>query len=165
MSLIYIRFDMVSPYGFVLLLEEIVSLLRFPFLSHVHFSSCEISLVSHLKRPYSCFSSHLCFLVTVVPLVLFWAFTTLFPCCLSIRLFCYDLSVPIFCSKIFLPLSHPVVCPVGWGCRRHRLLLCRGVRPPPNECPGYDTKQSSLSSLPGPLWPGVVALDKALLMG
>ena len=25
-------------------------------------------------------------------------------------------------------------CPVGWGCRIHRLLLCRGVRPP-NECP------------------------------
>ena len=31
-------------------------------------------------------------------------------------------------------------CPVGWGCRIHRLLLCRGVTPP-NECPGYDTKQ------------------------
>ena len=53
---------------------------------------------------------------------------------------------------------------------------------PPNECPGYDTKQSdgevpavlelwgirstpSLPSLPGPLWPGVVALDRALSMG
>ena len=72
--------------------------------------------------------------------------------------------------------------PVGWGCRIHRLLLCRGVRPPPNECPRYDTKQSdgevpamlelwgmrstpSLPSLPGPLWPGVVAPDKALSMG
>ena len=32
--------------------------------------------------------------------------------------------------------------PDGWGCRIHRLLLCRGVRPPPNKCPGYDTKQS-----------------------
>ena len=73
-------------------------------------------------------------------------------------------------------------CSVGWGCRIHRLLLCRGVRPPPNECPGYDTKQSdgelpavlelwgmrrtpSLPSLPGPLWPGVVAPDRALSMG
>ena len=73
--------------------------------------------------------------------------------------------------------------PVGWGCRMHRLLFCRGVRtPPPNECPGYDTKQSdgevpavlevwgmqstpSLPSLPGPLWPGVVAPDRALSMG
>ena len=50
------------------------------------------------------------------------------------------------------------------------------------ECPGYDTKQSdgevpavlelwgiwstpSLSSLPGPLWPAVVASDRALSMG
>ena len=33
--------------------------------------------------------------------------------------------------------------PVGWGSRIHRLHLCRGVSPhPPNECPGYDTKQS-----------------------
>ena len=54
--------------------------------------------------------------------------------------------------------------------------------PPPNECPGYDTKESdgevpavlelwgmrstpSLPSLPGPLWPGVVAPDRALSMG
>ena len=26
---------------------------------------------------------------------------------------------------------HQPVCPVGWGCRIHQLLLCRGVRPPP----------------------------------
>ena len=72
-------------------------------------------------------------------------------------------------------------CPVGWGCRIHRLLLCRVVRPS-NEGPGYDTKQSDgeipemlelkgmrsthlLSSLPGPLWPGMVAADRALSMG
>ena len=53
---------------------------------------------------------------------------------------------------------------------------------PPNECPGYDTKQSdgevpavlelwgmqsnpSLPLLPGPLWSGVVAPDRALSMG
>ena len=62
------------------------------------------------------------------------------------------------------------------------LLLYRGVRPLPNECPGHDTKQSdgevpallelwrmrstpSLPSLPGSLWPGVVASDRALSMG
>ena len=74
-------------------------------------------------------------------------------------------------------------CPVSWGCRIHRLLLCRGVRPPPhNGCPGYDTKQSDgevpamlelwgmrstplLPSLPGPLWPGVVAPDKGPIYG
>ena len=75
-----------------------------------------------------------------------------------------------------------VVCPVGWGCRIDRLLLCRGVRPPPNECPRYDTKQSDgevpvmlelwgmrstflLPSLPGPLWPRVVALNKDPIYG
>ena len=52
----------------------------------------------------------------------------------------------------------------------------------PNECPGYDTKQSdgevpvmlelwrmritpSLPSLPGPLWPDVVAPERVLSMG
>ena len=33
-------------------------------------------------------------------------------------------------------------CPVGWGCRIHRLHLHKGVRLPSNECPVYDTKQS-----------------------
>ena len=33
------------------------------FLSHVLIFSCEISLVCHLKHPWSCFSSYLCFLV------------------------------------------------------------------------------------------------------
>ena len=54
--------------------------------------------------------------------------------------------------------------------------------PPPNGCPGYDTKQSdgevpvmlelsgmrstpSLPLLPGPLWPGMVAPDRVLSMG
>ena len=35
-----------------------------------------------------------------------------------------------------------ISCPVTWGCRMPQLHLCRGVRPPPNLCPGYDTKQS-----------------------
>ena len=62
------------------------------------------------------------------------------------------------------------------------ISLQRGKTPSPNECPGFDTKQSdgevpavlelwgmrstpSLPSLPGPLWPGVVAPDRALSMG
>ena len=74
-------------------------------------------------------------------------------------------------------------CLVGWGCRIHRLHLCRGVRPPPHhECPGHDTKQSdgevpamlelwgmrstpSLPLLPVPLWPGVVAHDMVSIYG
>ena len=71
-----------------------------------------------------------------------------------------------------------ISCPVGWGCRIHWLHLCGGVRPPPNQYPDYDTKHSagevlvmmepweirsihSLPLLPGRLWPGVVALDRA----
>ena len=58
---------------------------------------------------------------------------------------------------------------------------CR-VRPPTNECPAYDNKQSDgqvllmlevrrmrstpfLPLLPGPLWPGVVASDKGPIYG
>ena len=84
----------------------------------------------------------------------------------------------IYWSCIFNRIN----CTVSWGCRIHWLHLCRGVRPPPNECPGYDTKQSDgevpavlelwgmrsippLPSLPGPLWPRVVAPDRALFMG
>ena len=65
---------------------------------------------------------------------------------------------------------------VGWGCRKHRLHLCkRGKTPTPNDCPGYDTSQSpvmlellgmrntpSLQLLPGPLLPRIVAPDRAL---
>ena len=64
---------------------------------------------------------------------------------------------------------------------QYQLLLWRGVSPPPQECPGYDTKQSnhevpvmlkllrmqstpSLPSLPGQLWPGVVVPDRVLSM-
>ena len=71
-------------------------------------------------------------------------------------------------------------CPVGWGCRTHRLPLCR--RTVLNERPGNDTKQCDgdvpvmlelwgmrsttlLSSLPSPHWPGVLASDRALYMG
>ena len=61
---------------------------------------------------------------------------------------------------------------VGWSCRIHQLHLCRGLLPPINDCPGYDTKVSdgeppvlelcgiwntpSLPLLPDPLSPGVV---------
>ena len=72
--------------------------------------------------------------------------------------------------------SYPVGCSVGWGSRIHWLLLCKGL------IPGYDTKRSdgkvslilelwecgvpsSFPSLPGPLWPGVVAPDRVLSMG
>ena len=49
--------------------RDSVSLLRFPFFSHVHIFSCEMSLVSRLKHPYSCFSSHFYFLVIFILLI------------------------------------------------------------------------------------------------
>ena len=42
----------------VVIRRDSVSLLRFPFLSYVHVFSCEMSLVSRLKRSLSFFSSH-----------------------------------------------------------------------------------------------------------
>ena len=83
----------------------------------------------------------------------------------------------MFVTVCYLGLA----CPVGWDCRIQWLHLSRGVRPT-NECPRYDTKQSdgevpvmlglwgmwstpSLLLLPGRLWPGVVAPDRALSMG
>ena len=81
--------------------------------------------------------------------------------------------------KLSTPQRH---CSVGWDCRIHRLLLCRGAKPHLNGCPGYDTKQSdgevpvmlelwgmrstpSLPSLPGLLRSGVVTPDRVLSMG
>ena len=46
--------------------RDSVSLLKFPFLSHVHVLSCEMLFVGRLKRPCSCFSFHFCFLVFVI---------------------------------------------------------------------------------------------------
>ena len=39
--------------------RDSISLLRFSFLSHVHVFSCDMSFLCRLKRPSSCFSSHL----------------------------------------------------------------------------------------------------------
>ena len=100
----------------------------------------------------------------------------------SWRFFSAEFSDEFSFRWIFLAqLSYSTfICSVSWGCRIHWLHLCRGVSPPPpNEYPGYDTKQSdgevpavleiwgmqSTPSLPGPLWPGVVAPDRAPSMG
>ena len=71
-------------------------------------------------------------------------------------------------------------CPGGWSCGIHQLHLCNGVRPHlSNECHGYDIKEShweapvmfevwgmrvitSLLSLLGSLWSGVVAPNNVL---
>ena len=90
----------------------------------------------------------------------------------------YDCS-GLFCPFLYssrtdqLIVASPAPVPVGWECRVHRLHLCKGVRLP-NECPGYNTKQSdgeasvirelwemrSTALLPGTLWTGLVAPDR-----
>ena len=52
--------------------KDSLPLLRFPFLSHVQVFLCVLSLVCHLKYPYTCFSFHL-FLVIFVMLTLTWS--------------------------------------------------------------------------------------------
>ena len=98
------------------------------------------------------------------------------PCCSHI--FCYHISSSHHVSGYWARTTSLYTCPVSCGCRINQLLLCRGVRHPSDDCPGYDTKQSdvevpvmlelwgiwstpSLPLLPGLLWPGVVALDKS----
>ena len=79
------------------------------------------------------------------------------------------------CYRLVLVLvSQHFYCPVGWGCRIHKLHFCRGLTPP--LCSVYDPLQSdggapvmlklygvqstpSLPLFPGPLWSGVVAPD------
>ena len=46
--------------------RDSVSLLKFPFLSHVQVLSCEMLFISRLKRPWSCLSSHFCYQVFVI---------------------------------------------------------------------------------------------------
>ena len=86
-------------------------------------------------------------------------------------------------SPELYPLHQMQFSSVSWGCKNTPTAsLQKGKTPPHNECPRYDTKQShievrvmlelwgmwstpSLPSLPGPLWPGVVAPDRILSMG
>ena len=52
--------------------------------------------------------------------------------------------IVIICLLLFQPSTQNNICPVGWGCRIHRLHLCSWVRPLPKKCPGYDTKNLML---------------------
>ena len=97
---------------------------------------------------------------------------------ISLRNLCTDKDVLIPTNSAG---NLQLICPVGWGSKTHRLFLCRGVRPS-KKYSGYDTKQSdgevlvmlelwgirstsSLPSLRGPLWPGMVALDWVYSIG
>ena len=69
--------------------RDSVSLLNFPFLSHIQVLSCEMLFISPLKRRWSCFSSHFCFLV----------FVNLLSIVLSV-LFLMDTIGPLSCFSI-----------------------------------------------------------------
>ena len=89
--------------------RDSVSLLKFPFRSHVHVLSCEILFMSRLKRPWSCFPSHVCFLVIVI--LLFIVFLASFlvavmspPSCFRI----YSLSRCMDASTLSSMLASPL---------------------------------------------------------
>ena len=103
---------------------------------------------------------------------LLYIFSSFFLSCLF-YIFSLSSSIYSFLSLIWFGAG-------GWVYRIHQLHLCRGVRIP-NECPGYNTKQSNgeasvklklwemystslLPFLPNSLWPGVVTLDKILYL-
>ena len=50
--------------------RDSVSILKFPFLSHIQVFLCEMLSISRLKRPQSCFYCHFCFLVIVILLAI-----------------------------------------------------------------------------------------------
>ena len=86
-------------------------------------------------------------------------------------------------SKHHYPGYPNITFALSAGAVKYTNILCGGVsNSPPNEFPGYDTKQSDgevtvmlelwvmrstplLPLLPGPLWPGVVIPDKGAIYG
>ena len=73
--------------------------------------------------------------------LLFCIETELFEIELFWHLNCVLMLNWIICNKTVFTFNS-VYCLVGWHGRIPRLHLCRGVRPPPNECLRYDAKQS-----------------------
>ena len=87
--------------------------------------------------------------------------------------------VSLFTGK-YTCKDHPIPnCTVGWGGVEYTDCISAEGQDSPNECSVYDTKQSHdeepvmlelwgmrsiplLPSLPGLLWPGVVALNRDL---
>ena len=85
--------------------------------------------------------------------------------------------------KIKMRSAVQLVLPCSLGLKNTPTASLQRVKtPPPNKCPGYDTKRSdgealvmlelcrmwitsSLPLLPGPLWPEVVAPNRALSIG
>ena len=84
--------------------RDSVSLLRFPFLSHVKVLSCEMLFISRLKRPWSCFPSLFCFLVIVILLSIMLSLSFLVPVISPPSSRCIDAST--LSSMLTSPLPH-----------------------------------------------------------
>ena len=65
--------------------RDSISLLKFPFLSHVQVLSCEMLFISRLNSPWGCFSSNFCFQVIVILFIIY-----------SFRVFHISVSIVIF---------------------------------------------------------------------
>ena len=101
LCLVYYFLDIILM-GLCCARRDSVSLLRFPLLSHVHVFSCEISLVCRLKCPYSCFSSHFCFLLIFV-LLMHLLFVLILMAVIGLPLcFLCSLLVVVLLSVLFL---------------------------------------------------------------
>ena len=88
--------------------RDSVSLLKFPFLSHVQVLSCEMS-ISRLKRPWGCFPSHFCFLVFVILLSI--VLSVLFLMAVISPLSCFSMLSSSRCmdvSTLFSVLANPL---------------------------------------------------------
>ena len=91
-------------------------------------------------------------------------------------------SLGLFCAKRLEEDVHIYIAQLAGAVEFTVCNSAERERHSRNECPGYDTRQSdgevsvmlelwgmqsapSLPSLPGPLWPGVIAPDRVLSMG
>ena len=73
--------------------RDSVSLLKFHFLSHVQDLSSEMLFIIRLKSPQSCFSSHFCFVVIVIRLVIVLSVLFLMAEISPLRAFLYNSRV------------------------------------------------------------------------
>ena len=86
-----------------------VSLLKFPFLSHIKVLSSLILLVCRLKYPYSCFPPHFCFLVIIAVFIFMFLMLFLFAVItLSLVFFMLSLSPCIDASMLLSLLATPL---------------------------------------------------------
>ena len=86
--------------------RDSVSLLKFPFLSHVQVLLSEMLLISCLKHSWSCFPSHFCFLVFVI--LLFIMSLVLFLMAVISPLSCFSSSYCMDVSTLSSMLASPL---------------------------------------------------------